>query len=366
MDNDTLKALSSVNFQGAKYVVIDTVIPGDQSYYVEQFNGRQGDNKRLVNICLQQDGKFWNLGNYKVQLVGRDAEDVLKATETAIVINAARGLVRLAVPADFYQATGEYIDAFLQIVDDSGTIISSVRVDFEVLFNGTLISKVESQLYLGQISEFIKAAQAQIDTIATDVKSTQQSATAINDLLNTYLQTVRTNAAAVVGKDNQWSAKQTFTKGLEADSATVDNDLNVSGMLTANQLGGKAMDDIRQAIAAIPRVTTNSITRNYTCTNGLSKPGGNDDFLLQKTDLGSGISLIIGSGNLNFNNPGNNAISKLQMPWPVGKGSAFVGTMYLYSKYAMELNNNDGVINFACSDAVSGTVWCSFILVTIM
>lgn len=256
---------------------------------------------------------------------------------------------------------------FLQIVDDNGTIISSVRVDFEVLYNGTLISKVESQLYLGQISEFIKAAQAQVDTISTDVKSVQQSATAINDLINTYLQTVKTNAAAVTGKDNQWTAKQTFNQGLETPSATVDNDMTVGGTITANKLAGQAMTDIMKAIAAIPVTTTNSVTRNYTCSDGVSKPGGSDDFLLQKTDFGSGVSLIVGSGNLNFNNPGNNAISRLQMPWAVGRGAGFVGTMYLYSKYAVRLDpDNQGQINFSCSDAVSGTVWCSFILITTM
>lgn len=357
--------LDTIKYQGNQYVVIDTVLPGDQSYYVDDFNGRQGDNLRRVNVCLKNHGEFWNLGNYKVNLVGRDADNVLKATQSAAIIKAARGLVRLAIPAEFYQATGEYTDAFLQIVDDNGTIISSVRVDFEVLYNGTLISKVESQLYLGQISEFIKAAQAQVDTISTDVKSVQQSATAINDLINTYLQTVKTNAAAVTGKDNQWTAKQTFNQGLETPSATVDNDMAVGGTITANKLAGQAMTDIMKAIAAIPVTTTNSVTRSYTCSDGVSKPGGSDDFLLQKTDFGSGVSLIVGSGNLNFNNPGNNAISRLQMPWAVGRGSGFVGTMYLYSKYAVRLDpENPGQINFSCSDAVSGTTWCSFILLT--
>ena len=104
-DNSVLDA---VKYNGNKYVVIDTVLPGDESYYVEDFNGRQGDNLRQVNVCLQNHGEFWNLGNYKVNLVGRDADNKLKATQSAAIINAARGLVRLAIPAEFYQATGEF------------------------------------------------------------------------------------------------------------------------------------------------------------------------------------------------------------------------------------------------------------------
>ncbi|MCZ3746576.1 BppU family phage baseplate upper protein [Limosilactobacillus vaginalis] len=362
--------LDTVKYHGNQYVVIDTVLPGDQSYYVEDFNGRQGDNKRLVNVCLQNHGEFWNLGNYKVNLVGRDSKNTLKATQSAMIVDAVRGLIRLAIPAAFYQATGSYTDAFLQIVDDQGTIISSVRVDFDVLFNGTLISKVESQLYLGQISEFIKAAQAQVDMIKTDVESTQQSATAINDLLNTYLQTVKTNAAAVVGKDNQWSAKQTFTKGLETTDASVNNgmavggSLNVGGTITADRLAGKAMDAINQMIGAIPVVSSSAVSRDYTCGNGCSRPYDKDDLELQKIDLGNGNSIIVGSGTLNFDAQADKAAT-IKLPWHIQLGSGLIGRVFDYGDSIVYLDTlSDSQVNIQFHNNKKATrLWVTFFIV---
>lgn len=89
-DTDTIET-HAVTYRGDKYVKIDTVIPSDSSYWVPEINGRQGDNMRPVNICLQHDGVNWNLGNYTVDLAGRDSKGVLKETNTVQKIVPKKG-----------------------------------------------------------------------------------------------------------------------------------------------------------------------------------------------------------------------------------------------------------------------------------
>lgn len=313
-DNDT-KTTQTVPYRGNKYVVIDTVIPADTSYWAPEINGRQGDNMRPVNICLQHDGDNWNLGNYTVDLVGRDNKGVLKETNTVQKIVAERGLICVSVPQQFYQAVGSYQECFLEIKDESGTVVSSVRVAFTVWANNTLVSRVESETYLNTIDQFMKNCQSMIDVIQTNAKSAKQQIDALNDLLKTYQALVQANAVALLNKEQTFGAKQTF------------GDAEVTGTLTANKLAGQAMDDINSSINAIASTLTgDGWNQNYTLTNGASRAADNQYYIQQFT--AGKLRIIAGVGKIHVPAIKGGQKFSIMYPYNFGRGSVVLGSVF--------------------------------------
>ena len=313
-DND-LNTAQTVSYNGDKYVVIDTVIPADTSYWAPQINGRQGDNMRPVNICLKHDGVNWNLGNYSVDLVGRDNKGVLKETNTVQKIVAERGLICVSVPQQFYQAVGDYQECFLEIKDESGTVVSSVRVAFTVWANNTLVSRVESETYLQTIDQFMKNCEAMIETIQDNATSAKQQIDALNDLLKTYQALVQANAVALLNKEQTFGAKQTF------------GDVDVNGTLTANKLAGQAMDDISSSINAISSTLTgDGWNQNYTLTNGASQAADNQYYIQQFT--AGKLRIIAGVGKIHVPAINNGQKFSIMYPYNFGRGSVVLGSVF--------------------------------------
>lgn len=351
-DSETIET-NVVPYNGDKYVVIDTVIPSDKSYWAPQINGRQGDNMRPVNICLKHDGANWNLGNYTVDLVGRDSKGVLKETNTVQTIVAEKGLICVSVPQQFYQAVGPYQECFLEIKDESGTVVSSVRVAFTVWANNTLVSRVESETYLNTIDQFMKNCQSMIDVIQTNAKSAKQQIDALNDLLKTYQALVQANAVALLNKEQTFGAKQTF------------GDIDVNGTLTANKLAGQAMDDILSSINAVPRVTTTKGTTGLVFGNGISKSNDGNSLIVSKTDFGNGQWIISGTGTVGLDLAP--AVSgTIQLPWSIGKGNAFVAGSFDYMnqmRFQLEVN---GTVEMKLPTALKqDAYWINFIIASI-
>lgn len=353
-DTDIIET-DAVPYRGDKYVVIDTVIPSDKSYWAPQINGRQGDNMRPVNICLQHDGVNWNLGNYTVDLVGRDNKGVLKETNTVQKIVAERGLICVSVPQQFYQAVGDYQECFLEIKDEAGTVVSSVRVAFTVWANNTLVSRVESETYLNTIDQFMKNCESMIDTIQDNAKSAKQQIDALNDLLKTYQALVQANAVALLNKEQTFGAKQTF------------GDAEVTGTLTANKLAGQAMNDIMIAIDNVPKVTTTTATReNIVFSDGASAGTNNYSLIVQRTDFGNGTSLIAGVGDVSFDVK-KNTPAHITLPWAMGAGSALVFSDFEYNvEIRAEVSfQNDNQIEINFNQDHKGDEWIRFLVASI-
>ncbi|HJF54376.1 MAG TPA: phage baseplate upper protein [Limosilactobacillus coleohominis] len=350
-ETDTVETQTK-SYRNEKYVIIDTVIPSDSSYWVPQINGRQGDNMRPVNICLQHDGVDWNLGNYTVDLVGRDSKGVLKETNTVQTIVAEKGLICVAVPQQFYQAVGPYQESFLEIKDDAGTVVSSVRVAFTVWTNNTLVSRIESETYLQTIDQFMKNCEAMINTIQDNAQSAKQQIDALNDLLKTYQDLVKANAVALLNKEQTFGTKQTFT------------DMEVTGTLTAHHITGQAMDDILGAINAVPKVTTTKGTTGLVFGNGIAKSNDGNSLIVSKTDFGNGQWLIVGTGTVKLDLAAAVA-GTIQLPWSIGKGNAIVADSFDYSnniKWQLAGPGN-GTIEMKAPQAVKqDSYWLNFMI----
>lgn len=347
-------ATNNIPINGHSYVQIQTVLPVDAVTIVDELNGRQGDNMRDVYIqLLEQGDQPRALNGGGVDLVGRDSAGVIKQTNTATVINDRQGLIKLEVPAPFYQAVGEFQDAFLRIKDENGKVVSSIRVGMTVIKNQVVITQSESTLYIKTIDDLINQLKVKIDDADTLADTAQKTAQNLMDLLKTYQAEVATNAVALLGKDQTWSGRQTF------------NDVEVDGTLTASKLAGQAMDDILSSINAVPRVTTTKGTTALVFGNGISKSNDTNSLIVSKTDFGNGQWIISGTGTVRLDLAP--AVSgTIQLPWSIGKGNAFVAGSFDYMnqmRFQLEVN---GTVEMKVPQALKqDAYWINFIIASI-
>ena len=349
-------ATNNIPINGHSYVQIQTVLPVDAVTIVDELNGRQGDNMRDVYIqLLGQGDQPRALNGGGVDLVGRDSAGVIKQTNTATVINDRQGLIKLEVPAPFYQAVGEFQDAFLRIKDENGKVVSSIRVGMTVIKNQVVITQSESTLYIKTIDDLINQLKGKIDDADTLADTAQKTAQNLMDLLKTYQAEVAANAVALLGKDQTWSGRQTF------------NDVEVDGTLTANKLAGQAMDDILSSINAVPRVTTTKGTTALVFGNGISKSNDGNSLIVSKTDFGNGQWIISGAGTVKLD-LAQAVAGTIQLPWNCGKGNAIVASSFDYSNEMrwQIAGPGNGTIEMKLPTALKqDAYWINFIIASI-
>ncbi len=356
------KEAGNVTINNRSYVQIQTVLPVDATTVVDELNGRQGDNMRDLYIqLLGQGNQPRALNDGSVDLVGRDSTGVIKQTNTARVINDRQGLIELDVPKQFYQATGDYQDAFLRIKDSDGKIVSTISISMTVIKNKVLISQAESTMYLKTVDDLIEQLKVKIDDAHTLADTAQKTAQSLMDLLKTYERLVEANAVALLGKDQTWSGKQTF------------GDVDVTGTLTAgtisaNKLAGTAMTNIMSAINNVANMMqADDWNKNYTLTNGASKPGGGNDLIIRQITIGK-ARIIAGVGEISVPEMKPNAYFGISLPYDVGRGSAVVGSAYqdqrLYANFETDVHNNLKVFNVSTNTQEAATgVWFNFIII---
>ena len=347
---------SNVKIHGQSYVQIQTVLPVDAVLAVDELNGRQGDNMRDVYIQLMgQDNKPRPLNGGSVDLIGRDSSDVIKYTNTAVVMDDHLGCIRLDVPKNFYEAPGDYDSAYLRIKDGKDKVVSSIQVKMTVIEDQMLISQSESTMYLKTVDDIIQSMSQKVEDAEVMAKAAQDAAHALTQQIASYTDLVERNAVARLGEDNNWTGNNTF------------KDVDVDGTLTANKLAGQAMSDIMSAISAVPRVTTTKGTTALVYGNGISKSNDGNSLIVSKTDFGNGQWIISGSGTVKLD-LAQAVAGTIQLPWSIGKGNAIVASSFDYSnKMRWQIAGpGNGTIEMKLPTALKqDAYWINFIIASI-
>lgn len=307
---------SNVKIHGQSYVQIQTVLPVDAVTAVDELNGRQGDNMRDVYIqLLGQDNNPRPLNGGAVDLIGRDSSDVIKYTNTAVVMDDHLGCVRLDVPKNFYEAPGDYDSAYLRIKDDKDKVVSSIQVKMTVIEDQMLISQSESTMYLKTVDDIIQSMSQKVEDAEVMAKAAQDATHALTTQIASYVDLVEKNAVARLGVDNTWTGKQTF------------GDIDVNGTLTANKLAGQAMDDINSSINAIASTLTgDGWNQNYTLTNGASRASDNQYYIQQFT--AGNLRIIAGVGKIHVPAIKGGQKFSIMYPYNFGRGSVVLGSVF--------------------------------------
>lgn len=272
-------------YAGHYYTPIDTTLPSDDTTAIQELSGRQGDNMRTAYLQLMQTSggvqSAWNLSGYTIKLSGKDSAGVVKTTTTASVVNATKGLVNLSIPSAFYQATGDYQRAFLQILKDS-QVVSTVNVGISVYENGLAITTSQSELYLDSVAQAEQSALAMYDPLTTQIKALQTAQAAMTTELKAMQSTIESTGVAKVGTNNTFTGTQQFAN------------VNIGGALNANQITGGAWEQVKalhNSLVSDSGFTSKGI--NY--LNGASGA-----LVVRQTRIGT-INTLTVNGNMHLN-----------------------------------------------------------------
>lgn len=284
--------MASTTFGGHTYTQVDTTLAADVTAKIDELSGRQGDNLRPAYLQLVHTNggvtSAWNLGSYSVQLGGKDYAGKIKLTNTATIMNAAKGLVLIKIPAAFYQAVGDYQSAFIRIMNGDD-VVSTVNVAFSVFENSLAISSGDSVTYLGEVTDQVKQAQAQIDPINTQVQAIQSTLSAVQSSAKSYLDEVSSQALAKTKSANEFTEWNTFDQGI-----------TVKGRVEADSLGETygAWKQITNYVDGKFSDTGTKTNSGVTFLNGNYSDAG---LQVRHVRLGS-LNLLFISGAMRFHN----------------------------------------------------------------
>ena len=207
-----------------KYAVVDTTLSITDATVIKELNGRQGDNGRVVYFALKDGRLPHNLDGQDVQLSVKDAAGKVKIL-TGIYdrINVTAGLFSMLIPAEFYQSAGDVEEAYLSVIDNAGTTISSIPITFTVFANGVIISANASKDYIDTVQNFLDEFNKRITTTSNNLETVRTAVNSLNDAITNYTDLVNTKAVAVKTSTNEFTENNTFDKDLTVKGAIHGN-----------------------------------------------------------------------------------------------------------------------------------------------
>lgn len=176
-----------------QYIIVDTTLQMNDTMWIDELNGRQGDGGRVVHFAIK-DGtigtgenaplKPYSLENKRVRLEVRDAQDKVKVVSDAKVEDAAAGLVTMIIPRNLYLAPGETKAGYLSILpinddyDDSD--VTTVDIGFRVYENKVFATTGADEHFNGEIETMIKSAKSSLTKLGESLQ--EQANKTLGDL----------------------------------------------------------------------------------------------------------------------------------------------------------------------------------------
>lgn len=236
-----------------KFVVIDTTLTKTDATLVDELSGRQGDNGRVVYFALKDGNLPHNIDGQDVKLSVKDASGKIKVL-TGIYdrINVTAGLFSMLIPAEFYQSAGDVEEAYLSVIDNAGTTISSIPITFTVFANGVIISANASKDYIDSIQKILDEFNDRITTTSNNLETVRTAVNSLNDAITNYTNLVNAKAAAVKTSTNEFTENNTFDKDITVKGAIhgkADTAGKADGAVTADSANTAVTADNAKALA---------------------------------------------------------------------------------------------------------------------
>ncbi|MDD9139197.1 hypothetical protein H7198_06220, partial [Fructobacillus sp. CRL 2054] len=172
------------------------------------------------------------------------------------------GHFSLLIPKEFYQASGDVQDAYIQI-SDGNQIISTIPVAFTVLENTMVVTQTQSQVYIDTVNKLVEESQARIQTLSNNLTTIENEQKHLQAILDNINQEIDSDAFAKNNSDNHFTKSNTF-----------DNQIIATGGLKGNVTGNadtaaKATDADHATNADNATQATKATTADYlTAGNG--------------------------------------------------------------------------------------------------
>ncbi|GAB6091797.1 BppU family phage baseplate upper protein [Furfurilactobacillus curtus] len=221
MSDNQGRTLMDTVWSGQYETVNMTLGDGGTAYTIKQFNGRQGDNGRTAMLRLVKQSQTglipYNLTGLRPRIKVLDAQGTVKqfGDDYSLVSNQL-GLVTITVPGQVYEAAGQVLNAFLDLIDDNGTVISSVPIVFNVDTDDTKLTQTSSQTYLQTVDEIIAQVQAGVTPLKTEMDALQQAISTGQTSIQEVLNDIANKKVALLNGGNNFTGVQhadDFTTG---------------------------------------------------------------------------------------------------------------------------------------------------------
>ena len=255
-----------------RYAIVDTTLTKVDATLIDALSGRQGDRGRIVYFAMKDGNLPHNLDGQDVQLSVKDAAGKVKIlTGIYDVISATAGLFSMLIPAEFYQAAGDVEEAYLSLIDNNNTVISTIPIAFTVFPNGIIISANASKEYLSSVQDLIDAANKKINDLQSGIDVQQTAYETLQQALDNITSMINNNQVPTLGGINDFLGNNTFEKKINAKSGVIGNLIgNADSATLSNLTNITVKDHLDIDLNDLPPITTAKKYQVYYFTNPLS------------------------------------------------------------------------------------------------
>ena len=336
-------------------VVLDLTMSADRVVRIDEMNGHQGEDGRVVQFALVgQNGLPEDITNKTIDLLGVDSAGKTKISgNTETVVNPSMGWFDFTIPSAFYQQVGDYDRAYFRVKDNASGNISTVNVMFSVIQGIGYLTQSDSQIYNGNVDSQMADIEQKVATFTQDTNSlltgTANAAQIANQSLNAVLQAVKTNQMPTLSGNNTFTGQNTF-----------------QGTVSIDNLSGGAIDKLNQQFNDLSLSVTNTLStfntklpnytdswsRDYTWGPGLSKPNNGNDFALSRLLITNNLCVIFGRGDVLINkNDADYWETTLTIPWQVNSATMMIADWHTSKGYFKPYHDisSSNTISASCS-----------------
>lgn len=323
-------------------IILDTTVSADTTVKMPAMNGHQGDNGRVVPFVIVQGPNHlpMNMQGKSIDLVGVDHDRRLKISgATYKVIDPSVGTLDFTIPGAFYQALGDYQQAYFRIKDSNNQVISTINVAFTTLAGADYMTYGDSKIFNGYVSQSMAGVEQEVANWVNQLKAmlsgTEGAADVARSAVQALLAAISANQVATFGGNNNFTGENKFHGVTEID--------NLQGPArqalfnyTDNKFNGltSQLNSITGRLANVLR-TDSAWTRDYTLGGCLSRANNGNDFALSKFHIMQNVNLILGRGDVKVDNDQDFNESQIYLPWVVDNADVAIAQMYHFEGYAL-------------------------------
>lgn len=204
-------------------VILDTTLQSDMCTRIDEMNGHQGDNGRVVKfVMIGQYGKPYNMTGKTLDLVGVDSSGKTKITgNTMTMINPSLGTLDFTIPGVFYQKVGDYDRAYFRIKDNNNQVVSTINVMFSTIQGVGYLTQGDSQIYDGYVNSNMTRIEQKVADFTKDIAGmldgTTNAAKIARESLNAVLNSIQANQVATKSGNNLFTGQNTFHGNTQID-----------------------------------------------------------------------------------------------------------------------------------------------------
>lgn len=155
-----------------QYLVLDLQKPTEMIVPLP-LNGRQGDDGLTQKIWLKNGSRPYDLRNQQVQLLAQDPADKVKMITNVIGAedDLQYGKFTMLLPRQMFYSAGVYKKMWLQVIDSTSTIISTINLGMEV-YAGVPTLTFNDEDYIDKVTATLQNALKTINDYQDNINTT--------------------------------------------------------------------------------------------------------------------------------------------------------------------------------------------------